>query len=328
MRRTVVLALLPIAVVAVAGVLGYIVLWDWGFIDAFYMTVITIGTVGFREVRPLTPAGEIFTSALVLAGIVAGGYGLSRVFALLLEGQLLGVWEARRMSKKISDLQNHTVLAGTGRVGAAVARTLAAAGADFVVVDTCDECIAVAREEGWLYVQGDATSEEILIEAGIERAGSIVTALDSDAENLFVTVTARSLNPTMFIVARSSHESTEVKLLKAGADRVLTPNLIGGRRMATMVLHPTVSDYLDLVSHGSGLEYRLQEVELGPGSWLDGRSIADARVRQTTGAYILAVRHRDGRIDTNPSADAVLHAGDHLVVLGTGSQVDAISSRL
>jgi len=212
-----------------------------------------------------------------------------------------------------------------GRVGSAVARTLADEGSVFVVIDTCDECIAAARESGWLVVQADATEEEVLRQAGIEHAGALVTALDTDAENLFVTVSARSLNPDLFIVARSSHESTEAKLLKAGANRVLTPNLIGGRRMATMVLHPTVSDYLDLVSHGSGLEYRLQEVELETGSWLDGKSIAEARVREMTGAYILAVRHRDGRIDSNPSAATVVHGGDHLVVLGTGQQVEAIA---
>jgi len=325
-RRSVVRALTPILIVAMAGSVGYVVLWGWSPIDAVYMTIITIGTVGYREVHPLTPAGQLFTICLIIAGVVAGGYALTRLFAILLEGQLAGVWEVRRMEKRIRSLSGHTVLAGMGRVGSAVARTLADAQAQFVVVDTCDECIAVAREAGWLYVQADATEEDVLRQAGIERAGALVTALDSDAENLFVTVSARSLNPGLFIVARSSHETTEAKLMTAGANRVLTPNLIGGRRMATMVLHPTVSDYLDLVSHGSGLEYRLQEVGLEPGSWLDGRSIADTRVRQTTGAYILAVRHRDGRIDTNPSADTVLHAGDHLVVLGTGQQVEAIST--
>ena len=325
MRRYALRVLWPVLAVIVFGALGYIVFWGWSPLDALYMVVITVGTVGYREVRPLGVGGQIYTMCLIVAGIVAGGYALSRLFALLLEAELTGVWGTRRMEKTINRLSGHTVLAGMGRVGSAVARTLADEAAAFVVIDTCDDCIATAREEGWLYVQADATEEEVLLQAGIERAGALVTALDTDAENLFVTVSARSLNPDLFIVARSSHETTEAKLLKAGANRVLTPNLIGGRRMATMVLNPTVSDYLDLVSHGSGLEYRLQEVELEPGSWLDGKSIAQSRVREATGAYILAVRHRDGRIDSNPSAATVVHAGDHLVVLGTGQQVEAIT---
>ncbi len=327
MIRRILIALIPVLVVVVASTLGYMALWHWSALDALYMTVITVGTVGYREVRPLSAGGQVYTIAVIIAGVLAGGYALTRIFGVLLEGELRGVWEARSMRKKVDELRGHTILAGTGRVGSAVARTLAAQGAAFVIVDTCDDAVAAAVEEGWLYVQGDATEEEVLQLAGIMHAGSVITALDTDAENLFVTVTARALNPELFIVARSSHESTEAKLLKAGANRVLTPNLIGGRRMATMVLHPTVSDYLDLVAHGSGLEYRLQEVLLGEGSWLDGRSIADARVRELTGAYILAVRHRSGNIDTNPRAETVLHAGDRLVVLGTMQQVEAVSAK-
>lgn len=325
MIRRIMLALIPVAVVIALATLGYSLLWGWSPLDALYMTIITVGTVGYREVQPLTDAGKIFTILVILSGVVAGGFALTRIFEALLETRLSGVWEVRRMSKRIEQLDGHTILAGIGRVGSAVARTLVAEGASFVIVDVSDESIETARDEGWLYVQGDATEEEVLREAGIGRAGSIVTALDTDAENLFVAVTARSMNPEIFIVARASHSTTEDKLLRAGANRVLTPNVIGGRRMATMVLHPTVSDYLDLVSHGSGLEYRLQEVTVGEGSRLAGQSIGDARVRATTGAYILAVRHRDGRIDSNPSADTVLHAGDQLVVLGTGAQVDSLA---
>lgn len=229
------------------------------------------------------------------------------------------------MDKRISVLSGHTVLAGMGRVGNAVARTLNEENAPFVVVDTDDDAITFARDEGWLYVQGDATEEEHLLRAGILQAGSLVASLDTDAQNLFVTVTARSLNPDIFIVARSSHESTEAKMLNAGANRVLTPNLIGGRRMATMVLHPTVSDYLDLVSQGSHVEYRLQEVEVRPESRFAGKTLGEARVRETTGAYVLALCHSDGSIDANPLPDSVMRAGDRLVTLGTQAQVDALA---
>lgn len=326
MIRRILLALLPLAVVAVLASTGYALVWRWSLVEAVYMTVITIATVGYTEVRPLSEAGRVFTIGVIIAGIGAGTYALGRIVDIVVEEQLQGRWKERRMSKRIDSMSGHTIVAGLGRVGSVVVRELESRGVPFVVVDNCDECSLAAAERDWLFVSGDATEEEVLRRAGVEKAGNVVTALNGDADNLFVTVTARALNPGVFIVARSSHESSEEKLLKGGANRVLTPNVIGGRRMATMVLHPTVSDYLDLVSHGSGLEYRLQEVELRAGSKLDGMTIASARVRESTGAYILAVRHDTGGIDANPRAETVLHEGDTLVVLGTSQQVERLMS--
>lgn len=328
MRRRLLIALSPVLVVVAFAITGYMVLWDYTPIEAFYMTVITVGTVGYQEVRELDAAGQLYTSAVIIAGVAAGGFALSQVFDMLLEGQLSGVWEGRRRARMIAGLQGHTIVAGTGRVGSVVARTLDAEGRPFVILDNSPECIEAARASGWLHIEGDATDESVLAQAGIERAGAVVTALDTDAENLFVTVTARSMNPRVFIVARCSHESTESKLLKAGADRVLTPNVIGGRRMATMVLHPTVSDYLDLVSHGSGLEYRLQEVTVSEGSATAGKTLADSRLREQTGVYVLAVRHGEGGIDANPAATRRIEPGDRLVVLGTAEQVARLSRML
>lgn len=327
-RRRLLIALGPVLAVVAAAITGYMAFWDYTPIEAFYMTVITVGTVGYREVKELDAAGQIYTAAVIIAGVAAGGFALSQLFDMVLEGQLGGVWEGRRMSRMIADLQGHTIVAGTGRVGSVVARTLDAEGRPFVIIDNSPDCIEEARASGWMYIEGDATSESVLSEAGIERAGAVVTALDTDAENLFVTVTARSMSPTVFIVARCSHETTESKLLKAGANRVLTPNVIGGRRMATMVLHPTVSDYLDLVSHGSGLEYRLQEVGVSESSTISGKTLADSRLREQTGTYVLAVRHGEGGIDANPAASRTLNPGDRLVVLGTAEQVERLSRLL
>lgn len=325
MIRQIAKALLPIVVVVALATTGYMVFWGWSPLDAFYMTVLTVATVGYREVHALSPAGMLYTILVIVAGVAAGGFALTRIVNLLLEQQFQGVWEEHRMEKRIEALGGHTIVAGLGRVGSVVARELAGQNADFVVVDRSDECADIARREGWLFVQGDATEESVLQQAGIARAGSLVTALDSDAENLFVTVTARALSATLFIVARSSHATTESKLLTAGANRVLTPNVISGRRMATMVLHPTVSDYLDLVTHGSGLEFKLEEVVVNAGCVLDDKSIAEVHVRATTGAYILAIKHPDGSLDSNPSAVVSLHAGDRLVVLGTASQIEKLS---
>jgi voltage-gated potassium channel len=311
----------------VVGTLGYMTIEGWNAFDSFYMTTITVGTVGFGEVHPLSQNGRMFTIFLIVAGVGALGFAFSQLVEFVFEGRIQEILEGRRMGRRLEGLEGHTVVAGFGRVGSVVARSLAEEGAAFVIVDLADESEVAARESDWLFVRGDATEEEVLEQAGIRRAGSIVTALSSDAENLFVTVTARALNPDLFIVARSSHESTESKLIKAGANRTITPNVIGGRRMASMVLHPTVSDYLDIVSSGEGVEFRLQEIELEPSSCFVGMSIAAARIREITGAQVVAILKADGAVDANPLASSILVAGERLVVLGTADQVAVLAEQ-
>jgi voltage-gated potassium channel len=313
--------------VFVAGTSGYMLIEGWGFFDALYMTTITVGTVGFGEVHPLSPGGRLFTIWLIIAGVGALAFAFGQLVEFVLEGRIQEMLEGRRMGRRLENLTGHTVVAGFGRVGSVVARSLAEEGAQFVVIDLADESEIIARESDWLFVRGDATEEETLEQAGIARAGSIVTCLSADAENLFVTVTARALNPDLFIVARSSHESTEAKLLKAGANRTITPNVIGGRRMASMVLHPTVSDYLDIVSSGEGVEFRLQEIQLEVDSCFVGRSIAEARIREITGAQVVAILRADGTVDANPSASSLLVAQERLVVLGTADQVAVLAEK-
>ena len=310
-----------VAAVGAVGTLGYMLLEHWSLFDALYMTVITVGTVGFGEVHTLDAAGRVFTIFLIMAGVLALGFAFGQLVEFILEGHLTNILEVRRMEKRLAGLSGHTIVAGLGRVGSVAARALAEEGAAFVVVDSSAEATDVAIEAGWIVVRGDATEEETLQHAGIERAGAVVTALSGDAENLFVTVSARGLNPEIFIVARCEHESTEAKLLKAGANRVITPNVIGGRRMASMVLHPTVADYLDLVSGAQGVEFRLQEVELAPESRYVGQSLGEARIRETTGAQVVAILNTDGTVDANPTAATRLATGQRLVVLGSLDQV-------
>jgi voltage-gated potassium channel len=313
--------------VTVLGTLGYMLIERWGVLDSLYMTVITVGTVGFTEVHPLDAVGRVFTIVLIFAGVAALGFAVGQFIEFLLEGHLTNILEVRRMEKRLSELSGHTIVAGLGRVGSVTARTLADDGATFVVVDSDPEAIKAAAAAGWVTVQGDATEEQTLRQAGIERAGAVVTALSGDAENLFVTISARALNPSAFIVARSEHESTEPKLIKAGANRVITPNVIGGRRMASMVLHPTVADYLELVSGAQGVEFRLQEVELEADSSFVGHSLAEARIRETTGAQVVAILNPDATVDANPTAATVLRPGQRLVVLGSADQVALLTER-
>lgn len=317
--------LLTVLIVILAGTIGYTVIEHWPVFDALYMTVITVGTVGFSETHPLSAAGRGFTIVLILAGVGALGFALAQFIDFLLEGHLTGYLEGRRMQKRIESLVGHTIVTGYGRVGSVACQSLSDEGGDFVIVDASLEACTEAREAGWLCVHGDATEEETLLGAGLARAGSIITALSGDAENLFVTVTARGLNPDVFIVARSSHPSTEPKLLKAGANRTITPNVIGGRRMAAMVMRPTVSEYLDIVSAGEGVGYRLQELELMPNSCFAGQTLGEARIRELTGAQVVAVLGRDGTVNGNPGPETLISAGEKLVVLGTVAQVETLS---
>ncbi|TDB39053.1 MAG: potassium channel protein [Actinobacteria bacterium] len=328
MPRRVIIAASLLAAVLTVGTIGYQVLEGWGILDSLYMTVITIATVGYREVAPLSDAGRIFTIALIFAGVGGIAYSFGAIIEFMVEGHLRTLLEGRRMHKRISELSDHHIVVGIGRVGSVVARSFADEGVTFVVVDSCEECILAAEEAGWLFVRGDATDEAVLKEAGVERAKGLVTAVDTDADNLFVALTARSLNPSIYIVARSSSVVSEAKILRSGADKVLTPNVIGGRRMADMVLHPVVSDYLDVVTHGDEIEFRLDSLTVGASSALLGKSIREARIRDRTGAYILAVRSPAGVLNTNPPAETVLAAGDELVVLGTRAQLATLGSQL
>jgi len=327
LRRVWMAAILLLGVIIV-GSAGYAVIEGWGFLDSLYMTVITIATVGYGEVAPLSDAGRLFTIALIFAGVGGIAYSFGIIVEFMVEGHLTSILEGRRMQKRIGALSGHHIVVGIGRVGSIVARSLAEEGVPFVVIDSCEECGAAAEEAGWLFVHGDATEEQVLLAAGVDRARGLVTAVDTDADNLFVSLTARTLNPSLYIIARSSSVASEAKILRSGANRVITPNVIGGRRMAAMVLHPLVSDYLDIVTHGDEIEYRLDSMPIGRDSQLAGVSIKDARVRDVTGAYILAVRSEPGQINPNPPAETLLGAGDELVVLGTRDQLAALAELL
>lgn len=325
MTARVVRAVAILIAILLSGIVGYVVIEGWTPFDAFYMTVITIATVGFHEVAPLSDGGRLFTIGLILAGVAGLAYSFGTIVEFMVEGHLRGLLEGRRMGRRINELKDHYIVVGIGRVGSVVARTLADEGVDFVVVDVCEECKTMAEENGWLYIQGDATDEEVLQSAGVRVAKGLVTALDTDADNLFVSLTARTLNPGLYIVARSSQVTSEVKILRSGADRVLTPNVIGGRRMASMVLHPVVSDYLDVVTHGDKVDYTLESMRVEKGSHLAGRSIRESRVREVTGAYILAIEGGSDGLNTNPGPDTALMPGDQIVVLGTRAQLDALA---
>jgi voltage-gated potassium channel len=318
-------ALLALGVIVVAGVLGYMVFEGWSFIDALYMTVITLTTVGYREVRPLDTAGELWTMALLITGVGTLFYAAVSSVELVVEGTIRGYFGRRRMQAAIGKLQGHYILCGYGRVGRQVAREFARDDVPFVVVDQgpgiTEECVA----EGYLALLGEASDDDVLERAGVRRARGLVAAVDSDAENVFVVLSARKLNPKLNIVARASSDESAAKLEMAGADRTLSPYAVGGRRLASLATQPLIVDFLDIVTRGEhGIEFRLEEFGVPEDSFIAGNTIGELRIAERTGAIILATRNKEGTFDTTPSASDRIRAGDTLVVLGTREQISRL----
>lgn len=320
--RRIRLALLALCGVLVVGTTGYTLL-GFGVLDAAYQTVTTVSTVGFREVHPLSPVGQVFTIVLILTGVGTALYTFGVLLEALIEGDLRALVERRRMERAISRMTGHTIVCGWGRVGMSGSEYLGGTGQQIVVVDRDP---ARLNGIGHPSVLGDVTDDQVLAAAGIARARALIAAVDSDADNVYVTLSARALRPELIIIARARSVSSTETLLRAGADRVVNPQLIGGRRMAAFALQPHVADFLDVVMHDDTLDYRLEQIDIGPGSALVERSVDDAAVRNRTGALLLALRRPAGPFLANPPPDTPIECGSVLIVLGTADQLAAVRS--
>lgn len=312
-------ALAALVVVLAVGTLGYLLL-GFTLLDALYQTVTTVSTVGFREVEPFSAAGKAFTMVLILVGAGAVLYAFSVLVETILEGRLNELLGRRRMQQTIASMQGHVIICGWGRVGRAIGAELAEAGRALVVIDPDPDALDGAVHA----VVGDATEDDTLRRAGIDRASALVAAADSDAANSFVTLSARALNPGLFIVARTRSSESDDKLSRAGADRVVNPQSIGGARMAAFVLRPHVAAFLDVVMHERTLEFRLEEVPISASSSLVGRSLREASIRDHTGALVLALRDERGNFLTNPDPDTALEADQVVIAIGTQDELDAL----
>jgi len=311
-----------LVVVLVGGTLGYVA-FGYSPLDAVFQTVITISTVGYGEVHSFGPREKVFTILLILVGVGTAAYTFSILVETFVEGYLTDEFRRRRMQRQIESLQGHMVLCGWGRVGRAIVRHVGSSGMEVVVIDKSAERVAAV---GGLSVCGDATDEDVLRSAGIGRARVLITALNSDAENLYVTLTARSMCPELFIVARTASEPAVPKLLQAGANRVVNPQDLGGSRMAALAVQPHVAEFLDVVMHDGSLEFRLEQVDVPPGSPVAGQTLRGAHVHALTGALVLALRHPGEEFRTNPPPEASVDDGDILVVIGNAKQIDALRS--
>lgn len=307
-----------LGLVLVVGSLGYTAL-GLSPLDAVYQTVITVSTVGYREIGEVDGRYKVFTSLLIIFGTGTALYTLGVLVETLFEGRLDDQFRRRRMQRQIERLTGHVVLCGYGQVGRSIARELRRAGRDVVVIDR-DVDVDAEIDPDLLLIVGEATDDEVLAAAGLERASTLVLALDSDADNLYVTLTARTERPDLFIVVRTNDPHAEGKLRRAGADRVVNPHEIGGARMAALVVQPDVAEFLDVVMRDRALEVRLAEIPVGLGSPFAERTIAECACRERSGATLLAVR-RSGEFVTNPDASFRIRAGDVLIALGTADQL-------
>ncbi len=309
-------------VVIAVGTVGYMLIEHWTLLDSLFMTVTTIFTVGYGEIHPQTGIGRVFTLIVIILGVGTILYGIGAMVEFVIGGQLSGLFRRRVVKKRVDRLQGHYIICGYGRVGEAVAEQFKCDKAKFLVIDNDPESQAKAETAGILLVRGDASSDDVLEAAGVKRAKGLVSAVGSDAGNIYIVLSARVMNPDLFIIARAASQDAASKLARAGASRVVSPYDIGGRKMATLMLKPLVSDYLEIVTGGGELAFLVEEFQLGAGCCVIGRSIEALEVRKKTGATILAVqRAATGLFDTNPSPEATLHSGDKIIAIGTSADI-------
>jgi len=314
--------IIVLAAVIATGSIGYVQLEGWSFGEAIYMTVITISTVGYGEVHPLTAAGRIFTILLIAGGVSAAALFITAFAQYLVEGRFRTTLGRRQMKARIAKLKDHFILCGYGRVGEDIARTFNEENVPFVVIDSRPDNIALAEDEGYLCILGDATSDKALFDAGIERARGLVAAVGSDVANTYITLYARGLRPDLFIEARASSKEAETKLRRAGASRVVSPSSIGARRMALLALRPAVADFIDTVTYRRGRELQMENIAVSDGSPLVGKTVE--AVRQQSKANILAISKKNGKLLANPAGEEVIEVGDRLVIIGTTKQLASL----
>jgi voltage-gated potassium channel len=319
LKRRLILSIGLVVLVISFGTAGYTVLEKWDFLDSLYMTIITLTTVGFKEVHDLSDNGKIFTIALIVGGVGTMLYVLRIGAQLILEGELQEIYGRKRLEKKLKELKDHYIVCGYGRMGKIIARELRHEDMDFVVIEK-NHTILDEKEET-LVIEGDATKDELLKKAGIEKSKCLISILPTDAENLYVVLSARGLNPDLLIVARAGEEGSEQKLLRAGADRAVSPYYIGGLRIAHTVLKPAVVDFIEFATKSGNIDLQIEEINIGEGSDLVGQTLDQCGIGRDLGIIVVAIKHSGGEMKFNPTFRTAMEAGDTLIAVGETSKL-------
>jgi voltage-gated potassium channel len=310
------LSVVLLATVLCVGTAGYVVIEGWDVFDAFYMTITTVTTVGYGEIHPLSRTGRLFNSGVIILGVATVLYTFSFLMARLVEGDLQARWARRRRERMLDDLTNHFIICGFGRIGQIVAREFARQSIPFVIIERDGERMQAAIDTGYLAVEADASSEDVLRRLSISRARGFIAAVSTDADNVFAILTARLLRPDLFIIGRAETEDAKAKLVRAGADRVLSPYQIGGLQLAQTALRPAVVDFVQLATSSDNLDLNMEQVKIAEGAPLAGRSIIEANLRQRFGVVVVGIQRASGAMEFNPPPESIMRIGDYLVVLG------------
>lgn len=316
---------MPVLLVAI-GLFGYHWIEGWSLFDSLYMTVTTLTTVGFREVHELSRRGQVFTMFLALGGVFTLFYAASSIIGFIVGGEVVDLFGSRRMHRSLAELKNHMIVCGFGRMGRLVCHEFSSQGLPFVVVDKQADVFEHFEIPHGIALHGDAASDEILQRVGIDRARALVSVVASDADNLYITLSARLLNERIFLVARADDERSEQKLLRAGASRVVSPYVIGGHRVAQAVLRPTVVDFLELATRTEHLELNIEETRLASTSRLVGTTLEQSPIRREHGLIVVAIKQASGKMIFNPPADTTLTEGDILIMLGRRADLDHVAA--
>jgi len=317
-------SILMFLVVVLFGIFGYTWIEGWNLLDSLYMTIITLSTVGYGEVREIGPGGRVFTVLLIVFGLFTITYIVGLVAETLVAGEIRSVLGRRKVSKKIKSLRDHYIICGYGRIGSIICKGLTRKAIPLMVIEKDEHVQEELEQDEILYLQGDATHEETLLEAGIEKAKGLVSVVSSDAENVYICLTARGLSPRLYILSRAEDEASERKLLRAGANKVILPYMLGGRRMVQAIIRPTVSDFLESAVHDQSFELGIEEITVGEDSRLVNQSLVDSGIRQEMDVIIIGIKQKAGTMIFNPSSQTKIQPDDILIAMGRNKDLESL----
>lgn len=328
MPKKLIFPIIVFIVLILVGISGYMIIEGWGLFDAIYMTIITLSTVGYGEVHETSLGGRIFTIILIIIGVFIIAYIVGLVAEIFLEGEIRSILGRRKLDRKIQSLKDHYIICGYGRIGRTICNVLTKRSIPLIVLEKEEQARQELEQDKILYIDRDATHEESLIDAGVRRAKGLVSVVSSDPENVYITLTARGLNPELFILSRAEYSATKAKLLQAGANKVVLPYSIGARRMAQAIIRPAVSDFIELAMHESSFELAIEEIVVGNNSPFANLTLIESKIRKELDIIVIGIKKKDDRTLFNPSSQTTIQPGDLLIAMGSYENLEKLRKLL